>query len=322
MALPSGDITHWTVDENKREMQISDDAFIARDLARFNHAPDVVVYYTGGVVMNLTAHLTDMRLTYSMFSDVKPHNHDYKVLFGEGDWTVAVSQVTGVNDGPLPGPNGLLAPTRREIKYDLMTICQWNGGLMSQEFLWSDEPRMYRQLGLLPSIPPDVIPDIETNPFTTPISTNPAVNSSARNAADMLESDTAFNNAKFDAESMYLSPNISVYGLSDYPLDLRGYLHVLKQMRTAFSDLHLQVPYIKVIADGDWTATISMLSGTHTGELVLPPYLAEAPIPPTNKKFKLLHYVISRWQDGEIVEMRVNADIIGILESLGISPFA
>lgn len=87
MILPSENITHWTVDENKREMQVSDDAFIARDLARFNHAPDVVVYYPGGVVMNLSAHLTDMRLTYSMFSDAKPHNHDYKVLFGDGDWT-------------------------------------------------------------------------------------------------------------------------------------------------------------------------------------------------------------------------------------------
>lgn len=49
-------------------MQVSDDAFITRDLARFNHAPDVVIYYPDGVLMNLLAHLTDMRLNYSMFS--------------------------------------------------------------------------------------------------------------------------------------------------------------------------------------------------------------------------------------------------------------
>ena len=66
--MPSENITHWTVDENKRKMQVSDDAFITRDLARFNHAPDVVIYYPGGVLMNLLAHLTDMRLKYSMFS--------------------------------------------------------------------------------------------------------------------------------------------------------------------------------------------------------------------------------------------------------------
>ena len=29
-----------TVEDNKRQMQVSDDAFIARDIARFNHADD------------------------------------------------------------------------------------------------------------------------------------------------------------------------------------------------------------------------------------------------------------------------------------------
>lgn len=322
MTLPSQNITHWTVDENKQEMQISDDAFIARDLAHFNHAPDVLVYYPGGVVMNLSEHLTDMRLYYSQFSNMKPHNHDYKVLFGAGDWTMAISDISGVNDGPLPGPNGLLPPTQRATKYDLMTIGQWNRGLLIQEYLWLDEPRMYRQLGLLPSYPPDYIPDIETNQFTTPISVNPAVNTSGQNEANMLKSDQAFNEGKLDAESMYLAPDLAVYGLSDYPLNLTEYLGVLGQVRAAFPDLELQVPYIQIIAEGDWTATISMLNGTHTGDLVLPPYLAEAPIPPTNKDFGLLHYVISRWQDGNIVEMRINIDIFGILQSLGISPFA
>lgn len=66
-------------------MQVTDDAFIARDFARFNHHPNATIYYTGGVVMNLTEHIEDMRLTLSTYSDAAPHNHIYQVIFGEGD---------------------------------------------------------------------------------------------------------------------------------------------------------------------------------------------------------------------------------------------
>lgn len=136
----------------------------------------------------------------------------------------------------------------------------------------------------------------------------------------LKESDDAFNAGNFTAESMRLSANVTVYGLNDDGLNLQGYLNELDNLRNAFPDLRLEnEPYTQVIAQGDWTATVTTLSGTHKGPLVLPAYLAEAPIQASGKKFKLLHYNIARWQDGEIIEMKVFVDTFGILTALGIS---
>ena len=142
------------MDENIRQMQVSDDAFNVRDFARFNHHPNSTMYYPGGVTMNLTEHITDMRLFFSTYSNLAPHNHNYKIIFGESEWTVAMAQLTATNDGPLAALNDIwLPPTERNVKVDLMTIARWNKGLMMEEYLWYDGPRMYRQLGLLPTIP-------------------------------------------------------------------------------------------------------------------------------------------------------------------------
>ncbi|GKZ35187.1 hypothetical protein AbraIFM66950_005740 [Aspergillus brasiliensis] len=46
--------------KNLLKPQLSDDAFIARDLAKSNHSPDVTVYYPMGVQMNLSQHLQDI----------------------------------------------------------------------------------------------------------------------------------------------------------------------------------------------------------------------------------------------------------------------
>lgn len=301
-------------------MQVSDDAFIARDFARFNHHPNATMYYTGGVIMNLTQHIEDLRLTFSTYSDAAPHNHNYRVIFGEGDWTVALAHAGGVNDGPVPDLDGtFLPPTMRTVSFDLMTIVRWDGGWMMEEYLWSDNPLMYRQLGVLPVPPADNLPDIELNPHTTPLSTKPGVDNAKINKAKMTESDDAFNAGTFTANALHLSQDVKVYGITDQPLDLNGFLAKLKSLKKSFPDLHLEnKPYRKIIAQGDWTATVAMLSGTFKGALELPAWFGSSSAKPNGKKFDLLHYTICRWQDGTIVEMRINADVFGIVGSLGI----
>jgi predicted ester cyclase len=301
-------------------MQVSDDAFIARDFAHFNHHPNATMYYPGGVVMNLTQHIEDLRLYFSTYSDAAPHNHNYRVIFGEGDWTVALAHSAGVNDGPVSDLSGnWVPPTMRALKFDLMTIARWDGGWMMEEYLWVDGPLMYRQLGVLPVPPADFLPDIELNPYTAPLSTEPAVNNATSNKAKMVESDDALNTGNFSAEALHLSQDVKIYGLTDQPLDLSGYLMTLKSLKKSFPDLHLEnKPYRQIIAQGDWTATVAMLSGTFEGSLELPPYLGVSPAEPNGSKFNLLHYTICRWQNGKILEMRINADVFGIVGSLGI----
>jgi hypothetical protein len=49
--------TTWTVDDNKRQMQVSDDAYNAKDIARFNHHDDAEIHMAGGVDMDMDAHV-------------------------------------------------------------------------------------------------------------------------------------------------------------------------------------------------------------------------------------------------------------------------
>ncbi|RGP71800.1 hypothetical protein FSPOR_3166 [Fusarium sporotrichioides] len=319
--LNPDDDVHWTVAENTRQMQSADDAFIARDFAHFNHHPNSTMYYTGGITMNLTEHIEDLRLTFSTYSTAAPHNHNYRVIFGEGDWTVALAKAGGVNDGPLADLAGnWLPPTERTVSFDLMTVARWEGGSMMEEYLWSDAPSTLRQLGVLPIRPEPDLPDIELNPYTTPLSANPKFDNSTNNKASMAKSDDALNAGKFEIEALHLSPDLKVYGLTDQPLDVHGYLKELTRLKGAFPDLHLENrPYRQIIAQGDWTATVAMLSGTFEGPLTLPLYLASTPVKPNGKSFDLLHYTICRWKDGKIVDMRINADIFGIIGALDIS---
>lgn len=57
----------------------------------------------------------------------------------------------------------------------------------------------------------------------------------------------------------------------------------------------------QIVGVGERMATAAELSGTHKGEFTLPSYIAANPIVPTGTKFKLLHYTIARWQNGQIV---------------------
>lgn len=170
-----------------------------------------------------------------------------------------------------------------------------------EEYLWSDNPLMYRQMGVLPNLPAENLPDLELN-LAYPLSTTPNEDHSAENKRLAMEADEALNHGNLTIESLHLGPEALIYGLTDVPMNATGYLEWLADMKGAFSDLRLEnQPYRQIIGQGDWTATVAMLSGTHDGNLTLPGYLSEKPVPPTGKKFSLLHYTTSRWQNGKIV---------------------
>ncbi|KAH7246730.1 hypothetical protein BKA59DRAFT_493800 [Fusarium tricinctum] len=284
----------WTAEQNMRQMQSADDAFIGKDLAHFHHHPNATMYL-----------------------DVVTHNRNYTVLFGEGDWTVALTRATGVNDGPINTLDGKLSPpTFRTVNPTIMTITRWSEGQMMEEYLWQDPLIWYRQLGFLPVRPAKDLPEIGQNPLLG----KPAPESPAANKQGVLVSDTALNAGKFDARSLRLSTNATVYGFNDEGLNVDGWLKQLRVLKKAFPDLRINnKPHRQLIAQGEWTATIGMLSGTHKGALQLPVYLASEPVAATGKTFELLHYTICRWRDGHIVEMRVNIDWFGIIGALGIS---
>lgn len=310
-------ITHWTVEENTRQMQVTDDAFNARDFSRFNHHPNIIVYNPGNEVQDLQEHFDGIESTYAN-TDLILHNHDYKIMFGEGDWTVAVETVNGIQNGPQQNLAGsFIAPTNKEVSYDLMTIACWNNGWMMEEYIWPDSVLMYRQIGILPSPPVGQLPDLELN-AATPLSTGNNSSPQANKEA-MKQVDAAINEGDLSAATLKLAPHAQIYGLTDAPLDPQGYIKWVTDFKTAFPDFMIDnQPYRQIVSQGDWTATAANITGTHSGNLVMPPYLSEKPISATGKSFELIHYTIARWQDGEIVGLRVNLDMFGLVGALGI----
>ncbi|MEN6443978.1 MAG: hypothetical protein WC391_07140 [Methanoregula sp.] len=43
----------WTSDDTKRPMQVSDEVFIAKEIARFNHGDDARMHQLGGIQVDM-----------------------------------------------------------------------------------------------------------------------------------------------------------------------------------------------------------------------------------------------------------------------------
>lgn len=302
-------------------MQVSDDAFVSRDFAKFNHRNDTIVYMPGGLKYDMAQHIQDSVNTMASFPDLRPHNHPYKVTFGEGNWTVALEDATATNTGPIKGPDGgWIPPTGRGVNFEFATFATWEGGLLTEEYIWADGVKQSRQLGFLP----DPVPNTPTigmtlNDYSIPLSTILGQDDAAKNKALQMESDIAFNSGNIDAGRLNYSPNIKVYGAGsgDEVLGLDAYLEIIKQYRSSLTDLMVQNdPYIQLIGSGDWTATVTRLSGKHTGALRVPSYLSDTPIPAKGNSIDTLFYTIARWEGGNITHLKLMPDTFSIIAQL------
>jgi len=79
---------------------------------------------------------------------------------------------------------------------------------------------------------------------------------------------------------------------------------------TAFPDF--QVTVEDVVAEGDKVARRVTLSGTHKGE-----YMG---IPPTGKQMTMGVITIERIEGGKIAEQWGEADMLGLMQQLGVMP--
>jgi hypothetical protein len=85
-----------------------------------------------------------------------------------------------------------------------------------------------------------------------------------------------------------------------------------------FPDNHLvNRPYKIFFADGDHTCSVADFKGTMTGPMKMP---GGKVIPPTNKSFRVEFCTVATWKNGEIVEERLNYDLVTFLRQIGLSP--
>jgi steroid delta-isomerase-like uncharacterized protein len=121
------------------------------------------------------------------------------------------------------------------------------------------------------------------------------------------------NKGKIDAAADYISEDV----VEQVPFPgqgpgLAGLKDVLREMRSAFPDMHWTVK--EQLAEGNRVLTRFEWTGTHRG-----PFLG---IPATGRPVKVWGMVIDRVQDGKIDDTRILMDTLGLMMQLGVVPAA
>ncbi len=92
------------------------------------------------------------------------------------------------------------------------------------------------------------------------------------------------------------------------PIGLEEHKALWQEFADGFPDLNHTVH--EAIAEGDYVATRETLRGTNKGEF--------EGTPPTGKKVEFSCVCLWRFADGKLVEYRVDADLLGLNQQLGI----
>jgi predicted ester cyclase len=91
---------------------------------------------------------------------------------------------------------------------------------------------------------------------------------------------------------------------------IEGYRQFLDIYFTAFPDIHMTIE--DEVGEGDKVVQRATVHGTHKGNLM--------GIPPTGKQITMAFMSIVRYADGKWVESRALADLLGMMQQLGIVP--
>ena len=110
----------------------------------------------------------------------------------------------------------------------------------------------------------------------------------------------------------FLAPNFHYYGPSSLgpgPLDREGLKHLLVTCKHAFPDLHETID--DQLVDGDRVVHMTTSRGTFTGEMM--------GMSPTGKACEISGINVFRVVEGQIVELRVMFDSLGMVRQTGMT---
>jgi len=152
--------------------------------------------------------------------------------------------------------------------------------------------------------------------MTTPAESSDRV---ARNLRLMKDGDSAFNRhdqAYFEAAH---HPGMVAHVMGSLePVTGRDALGAaLDTMLRAFPDMHVHNdPYVIEFGAGDWTTVIGRVTGTFSGEMLLPDGTV---IPGTGKSFEVDLATTARWADELMVEEWVSWDSALMAQQIGLA---
>jgi steroid delta-isomerase-like uncharacterized protein len=133
---------------------------------------------------------------------------------------------------------------------------------------------------------------------------------SEMNKTVALQTMEALHQRNLDGVRANVASGARFYGWAPEPLDADGHKAFMTALLTAFPDSRFIVD--DVIAEGDKVAVRHRLQGTHQAEL--------QGIPATGRPVEIGGIVIFRIGNGQVAEAWLNADIMGMMQQLGVVP--
>jgi len=134
----------------------------------------------------------------------------------------------------------------------------------------------------------------------------------------MKQGDDAFNRQDIDAMNAVHHPDMTAHVTgSDTIYGRPAHAAAMQGMFRAFPDVHVDNdPYPIQFGDGDWMTVVCKVTGTFSGEMVLPDGTS---IPGTGKSFELDFSTTAKWEGELLVEEYVFWDSALMAQQIGIA---
>jgi steroid delta-isomerase-like uncharacterized protein len=133
---------------------------------------------------------------------------------------------------------------------------------------------------------------------------------SEMNKAVAIETMEALDRRDLDSVRANMALHSRFYGWAPETLDADGHKAFMSGLLAAFPDSRFIVE--DVIAEGDKVVVRHTLQGTHQAEL--------QGVPASGRPVEVNGIIIFRMENGKIAEAWLNADIMGMMQQLGVVP--
>ena len=119
-----------------------------------------------------------------------------------------------------------------------------------------------------------------------------------------------WNRKDASAIERFIAPTYRGFDAAELIAGIAGYKHHFETITTAFPDLRITIDII--LGEADRVAARWVVEATHTGPF--------GEIPPTGKRVHVTGIELIRTRNRQIVEGHANADTLGLLTQIGITP--
>jgi steroid delta-isomerase-like uncharacterized protein len=136
--------------------------------------------------------------------------------------------------------------------------------------------------------------------------------SSEGNKAAVREFFACASRGDFDKLNAVVSPDYVLHdpALPEAVRGIEGAAELIEMYRSGIRGLRVTIE--QQLADGDFVATRYTCRGTHEGDIM--------GVPATGRDVTIAGLVISRFQDGKVVEEWEVSDVFGLLQQIGALP--